>query len=448
MTKKSIEFRIFSEVMDTSLLKIAFKQLSNADVAVSETRTPDFNPAPHEIPVVCVNSLEEEVINNAFPYLNDNRSIIVVTDSEDIILASTLSRLGFRDIFVFPYELQKFKNHLSELVEEQLIANSKPSAGEQEIDFGSIIGNSPSFIETVKLARKVSRNNDVSVLILGETGTGKGLLARAIHENSIKANNPFVDIICTAIPGTLLESELFGFEKGAFTDAHERKIGLLELAEEGTVFLDEIGDLGLEIQAKLLKALDNKVIRRLGGVQDISIKARIIAATNRNLEKLVDQKLFRDDLYHRLNVITIKIPPLRERGKDIITLAEHFLSESAKKFNRENFKIDREAKEFLLNYSWPGNVRELKNAIERGVLLAESNSLMLKDFVSIQKNRTSIRAERTDKIMMELDFAGNDLESVTKIYAQEVLAKLDNNKTKTAKLLGISRPKLDKLLKQ
>ena len=448
MTKKSIEFRIFSEVMDTSLLKIAFKQLSNADVAVSETRTPDFNPAPHEIPVVCVNSLEEEVINNAFPYLNDNRSIIVVTDSEDIILASTLSRLGFRDIFVFPYELQKFKNHLSELVEEQLIANSKPAAGEQEIDFGSIIGNSPSFIETVKLARKVSRNNDVSVLILGETGTGKGLLARAIHENSIKANNPFVDIICTAIPGTLLESELFGFEKGAFTDAHERKIGLLELAEEGTVFLDEIGDLGLEIQAKLLKALDNKVIRRLGGVQDISIKARIIAATNRNLEKLVDQKLFRDDLYHRLNVITIKIPPLRERGKDIITLAEHFLSESAKKFNRENFKIDREAKEFLLNYSWPGNVRELKNAIERGVLLAESNSLMLKDFVSIQKNRTSIRAERTDKIMMELDFAGNDLESVTKIYAQEVLAKLDNNKTKTAKLLGISRPKLDKLLKQ
>ena len=448
MTKKSIEFRIFSEVMDTSLLKIAFKQLSNADVAVSETRTPDFNPAPHEIPVVCVNSLEEEVINNAFPYLNDNRSIIVVTDSEDIILASTLSRLGFRDIFVFPYELQKFKSHLNELVEEQLIANSKPAAGGQEIDFGSIIGNSPAFIETVKLARKVSRNSDVSVLILGETGTGKGLLARAIHENSIKANNPFVDIICTAIPGTLLESELFGFEKGAFTDAHERKIGLLELAEEGTVFMDEIGDLGLEIQAKLLKALDNKMIRRLGGVQDISIKARIIAATNRNLEKLVDQKLFRDDLYHRLNVITIKIPPLRERGKDIITLAEHFLSESAKKFNRENFKIDREAKEFLLNYSWPGNVRELKNAIERGVLLAEGNSLMLKDFVSIQKNRTSIRAERTDKIMMELDFAGNDLESVTKIYAQEVLAKLDNNKTKTAKLLGISRPKLDKLLKQ
>lgn len=447
MTRKSIEFKIFSEAMDTSLVKIAFKQLNNDDVNVTESDGSDFNISENEIAVICVKSLDEEIINKAFSYLNDSREILILTDSEDIMLASTLARLGFRDIFVFPFELQKFKNYLSELLELSIIRQSKPSIDGIESDFDKIIGVAPGFQDTVDLARKVSQNTDVSVLILGETGTGKGLLARAIHENSPKAGFPFVDIICTAIPGTLLESELFGFERGAFTDAKERKIGLMELAEQGTVFLDEIGDLELTIQAKLLKALDNKIIRRLGSVKDIHIEARIIAATNRNLEKLVEQKLFRDDLYHRLNVITIKIPPLRERGKDILILADHFIKESAKKYNKHHYKIDRELKEFLMSYTWPGNVRELKNSIERAVLLSDSATLNVKDFINLPKSKTSSKGVKSHNIHLELDFKEHDLDSITKAYAHEVLKKLDNNKSKTAQQLGISRPKLDKLLK-
>lgn len=446
MSKGSIEFRIYSEAMDTSLLKIAFRQIDLSNIAVIDGNVTDFNPSEREISVICVKSLEEEIINSAFSSLSDERKIIVVTDSEDIILASTLARLGFREIFVFPYELQKFKNHLAEVIEQEIVSAEKSGSEKRGTDFESIIGTSAEFQNTINLARKVARNTDVSILILGETGTGKGLLARAIHENSEKARAPFVDIICTAIPGTLLESELFGFEKGAFTDARERKLGLLELAEEGTVFLDEIGDLGLEIQAKLLKALDNKVIRRLGGVNDISINARIIAATNRNLEKLVEEKQFRDDLFHRLNVITIKIPPLRERGNDVIVLAEHFLRESAQKFNKPHFKVTNELKDFFLSYSWPGNVRELKNAVERGVLLSENNTLSAKDFFNASKGKSTVHSAKSNNILLDIDFQNNDLDSITKAYAQEVLKKMNNNKSKTAQILGISRPKLDKLL--
>jgi two-component system, NtrC family, response regulator AtoC len=447
MTGKSIEFKIFSESMDTSLVKIAFKQLDQDEVHVIESDSDNFDLNENEIAVICIKSLDEEIINKAFPYLNDNREIIILTDSEDIMIASTLARLGFREIFVFPFELQKFKNYLFELVELSLTRFSKFLRGDTESDFDKILGVSPAFQDTINLVKKVSQNTDISVLILGETGTGKGLLARAIHENSSKAKFPFVDIICTAIPGTLLESELFGFERGAFTDAKERKIGLMELAEEGTVFLDEIGDLELNIQAKLLKALDNKIIRRLGSIKDISIQARIIAATNRNLEKLVEQKLFRDDLYHRLNVITIKIPPLRERGKDILIMAEHFIKESSRKYNKPHQKIDRQLKEFLMSYTWPGNVRELKNSIERGVLLSDSNTLNIKDFINMPKGRVSSKGIKSQSIHLDLDFKEHDLDSITKAYAVEVLKKLNNNKSKTAQQLGISRPKLDKLLK-
>jgi len=447
MTKKSIEFKIFSESMDTSLVKIAFKQLNHRDVEVSESDGSNFELNENEIAVICVKSLNEEIINKAFSSFNDHPDIIMITDSDDIILASTLARLGFREIFVFPFELQKFKYYLTELIELTLISITKSAHGEIESDFDNIIGIAPAFQDTINLAKKVSQNTDISVLILGETGTGKGLLARAIHENSSKAKFPFVDIICTAIPGTLLESELFGYERGAFTDAKDRKIGLMELAEEGTVFLDEIGDLELNIQAKLLKALDNKIIRRLGSVKDISIQARIIAATNRNLEKLVEQKQFRDDLYHRLNVITIKIPPLRDRGKDILIIAEHFIKEASNRYNKPHRKIDRELKDFLMSYSWPGNVRELKNSIERAVLLSDFAPLNVKDFINVPKGKISSKGVKSQSIHLDFDFKDHNLDSIARAYAHEVMKKLNNNKSKTAQQLGISRPKLDKLLK-
>ena len=447
MITDNIEFKIFSDFMDTSLARIAFKQLNHPQVIVSESESDNFELAENEIAVICIKKLDEEIINKAYPLINDDHNIIILTDSEDIILAAALSRLGFKNIFVFPYELQKFKNFLAEFTEQALLSYAKTEEENNKSAFGKILGTSPALQETISLAKKVAQNPEVNILILGETGTGKGLLARAIHDSGLNYKFPFVDIICTAIPATLLESELFGYEKGAFTDAKDRKIGLMELAERGAIFLDEIGDLSFEIQAKLLKVLDNKVMRRLGGVKDISIEARIIAATNRDLPKLVEQKIFREDLYHRLNVVTIKIPPLRERGKDILFLADHFLRESSFKFNKPSFKIDKNLKDFLLNYSWPGNVRELKNAIERAVLLSDSHILNIKDLFSINDKKNYNKPQKSNFLHFEIDIMENDLDSISKAYAQEVLKKLKNNKSKTAIQLGISRPKLDKLLK-
>ena len=267
--------------------------------------------------------------------------------------------------------------------------------------------------------------------------------------------SPFIDIVCTAIPEELLESELFGYEAGAFTDARTRKIGLFELAEKGTLFLDEIGDLSLNIQTKLLRAIEKKVIKRLGGIHDIPINARIISATNRDLEVMVEQNRFRRDLYHRLNVVSIEIPPLRKRGADIILLANHFIKEFNEQFNKSIKKIDKDLQHFLMGYPWPGNVRELRNAIERAVLLNENGKLMLQDFsnlrTSVQVNFPEISenvALPDHIIRLDINYGSTGLRKLEIYYAREVLKKIGGNKTQAARLLGISRPKLDTLLKE
>jgi two-component system response regulator AtoC len=319
----------------------------------------------------------------------------------------------------------------------------------------SIIGESEKLIRAVNLARKVSEKSNANVLILGETGTGKGLFARAIHNNSPSNQFPFIDIVCTAIPETLLESELFGYEAGAFTNARSRKIGLFELADRGTLFLDEIGDLSNNIQKKLLRAIEKKVIKRLGGVTDIPVNARIISATNRDLESMVLKEQFRRDLFHRLNVVTIEIPSLKERPEDIVLLTNHFIEEFNKQFEKSIKKVDKDVQHFLKGYPWPGNVRELKNAIERAVLLSDKNKLELNDFTNLIRN---VPIEFKDKvyqddlsphlIRMDVNYGSTDLRKLQKHYAREVLKKLDGNKTQTARLLGISRPKLDTLIKE
>jgi two-component system response regulator AtoC len=260
--------------------------------------------------------------------------------------------------------------------------------------------------------------------------------------------------VCTAIPETLLESELFGYEAGAFTSARARKIGLFELADRGTLFLDEIGDLSNNLQTKLLRAIEKKVIKRLGGVVDIPINARIISATNRDLELMVEKNLFRRDLFHRLNVVSIEIPPLRARGEDVVHLANHFIEEFNRQFNKTIKKLDKDVQHLLMGYPWPGNVRELRNAIERAVLLSEDKKLQLKDFANLISNvfpkvdLNSISVEvPSNVIRLDINYGITNLRKLDKQYAREVLLKLGGNKTQTAKLLGISRPKLDTLLK-
>ena len=229
---------------------------------------------------------------------------------------------------------------------------------------------------------------------------------------------------------------------------------MFELAGKGTLFLDEIGDLSLNIQTKLLRAIEKKVIKRLGGVTDIPINARIISATNRNLEEMVEKKSFRRDLYHRLNVVSIEIPPLRERGEDIILLANHFIADFNKQFDKSTKKLDKDVQHFMLGYPWPGNVRELRNAIERAILLSDDAKLQLKDFSNLIKNVAIDSSEvletmnvPTHIIRMEVNYGSTDLKKVEKHYAHEVLMKLGGNKTQTARILGISRPKLDTLLR-
>jgi Nif-specific regulatory protein len=241
---------------------------------------------------------------------------------------------------------------------------------EKKYRINSIIGNSNKMREVFQMITQVSRSN-ATVLIRGESGTGKELVANAIHYNSLRAQSPFVKINCAAIPSNLIESELFGHEKGSFTGAIKMKKGKFELAHKGTIFLDEIGSVDLDVQVRLLRVLQEKEIERVGGYETIKTDVRVIAATNKNLEKAVDEGSFRGDLYYRLNVFPIYIPPLRERKTDILLLADHFLEKYAKENDKEISRLSTPAIDMLMRYHWPGNVRELENCIERAVLLCE-----------------------------------------------------------------------------
>jgi two-component system, NtrC family, response regulator AtoC len=379
--------------------------------------------------------------------------IIFILKEKDALLASTIIKWGYYDIFVFPYEYFKMIAYLKEIILNNSFLTRKNSFPETigDTNFDAILGNSPEILKILELSRKIADKKDINVLILGETGTGKGLLAKAIHKYAFGETSPFVDIICTSIPEALLESELFGYEPGAFTNAKNQKQGLFELADQGTLFLDEIGDLSITIQSKLLRTIEKKIIRRLGGVKDIPISARIISATNKDLRMQLENNLFRRDLFHRLNTVTLELPSLKNRGDDVLILADHFITHFNKIFNRNITKMTPELKDFILRYSWPGNVRELRNSFERAILLNEEDVLRLNHFSHLY-NYTPQR--KTDEdippqfVKLKFEYENVDLKQIDKLYAIEILKKMNGNKSKTAKQLGISRPKLDILLKQ
>lgn len=386
---------------------------------------------------------------------NEFRNAIFVINGGNASAVTNVARMGFSDIFAFPYEIYKFDSFISDKIQNQHFhAPDMPTNSINEVysDIDNICGVDPKSKELLKLAKKVAINPSANLILLGETGTGKGVMAKAIHNFSDKSNSPFIDIICTAIPSNLLESELFGYEKGAFTDAKTSKIGLFELAEDGTIFLDEIADLSLQLQSKLLRAIEKKYFRRIGGIKDIPINARIISATNRDLLEMINRKEFRQDLYYRLNVLSLEILPLRERRDDIIFFAEKFLNEFSERFGLKKLKFDKDAVDYLYNHNWPGNIRELRHAIERAILLSESEKLTRNSLQNSVKESNETRfftkAPLTGSNIVKLDvnYKHTDLNGVDIIYAREVLKREDGNKSRTAKLLGVSRPKLDKLL--
>ena len=370
--------------------------------------------------------------------------VLVMTAFADLDQAVRAMKSGAEYFFQKPFDLAQIATTLAR-IEEQLqlkkeVSNYRQLYGHAAAG-ATIVGISPQIIKVQRLIALLAKNLATTVLILGESGTGKELVASAIHRQS-SITGPLVEINSAALSETLLESELFGHEKGAFTDANRQKTGLFELAADGTIFFDEVAEMPLSIQAKLLKVLDSKRFRRLGGVVDITTNARFIGATNRDLQELVRKGLFREDLYYRINVMPINIPPLRARGKDCVILAEHFAEQLGTAMNKARVRISPQAMELIVNYNWPGNIRELKNIIERAIIFTEGADILPEHLP------TELRKAPAPPV-----FTGNaqktfSLREIEEQYISQVLLATNNNHARSAALLGISRSTLLARLKK
>jgi len=378
-----------------------------------------------------------------------DREIIVIMMSAYEILEKAVEamKLGAYDYLLKPFKLSELKTTVQRALETLSLRLRFLDAFEKEKQryyLGKIVAESQKMKDVLDIAARVARSDKTTVLLQGESGTGKELLARAIHYHSPRAEKPIVAINCAAIPENLLESELFGYEAGAFTDARRRKIGLLEKADEGTVFFDEIGDMSLALQAKVLRVLEDGTFTRLGGFQTIKVNVRIIAATNHDLARETERGRFRQDLFFRLNVVPINIPPLRERKEDIIPLALFFMEE----FNREikrNFKgIEPDAAQAMLNYSWPGNVRELRNTVERVMSLYNSETIQ-KNFLPQEIRQQALFSE--NELLTNLTSHWPTLEELEKSYIKKVLEHTSFNKSQAARILGLHPATLFRKLK-
>ena len=364
----------------------------------------------------------------------------VIGAAPDHRLAAAMFQRGARDYFALPDDLGLLRRTLER---ERGTATGRVDAAKFAADerrlsgFDAIVGGSPALTRTLDQARRVAQHRDVTVLIGGETGTGKELLARALHYDSPRAQAPFVEINCAAIPANLLESELFGHEKGAFTGAVGAKPGLMELAHGGTVFLDEIGNLPLDLQPKLLWALEGREIRRVGGQQTRKVDVRVIGATHIDLAAAVRRGEFREDLFYRLNVVALVLPPLRDREADIEVLAEAFTARLAAQYGLPVPVLDPAVRQQLRSHPWPGNVRELRNAIERALVLSPPGRLELLEMPARSP------AEPTGGGILPFPAT---IRQITQAAAQAMLDLVSGNKSEAARRLGISRPRLQRIL--
>ena len=367
-----------------------------------------------------------------------NTKVIIITGRGEKEHALRAVGKGAYDFFYKPIELDELKVvlkrafHVSQLEQEQRELRQRLSGD----TFEGMIGTSTKMQDIFSAIRKVA-TTDAPVLIRGESGTGKELVARAIHRLSIRASRPFIPINCSAIPENLIESELFGHEKGTFTGAHVQRKGRFEMAEGGTLFLDEIGDLPLTIQVKLLRFLQEKTIERVGGREQIEVDTRILAATNRDLEEAMRKSAFRDDLFYRISVINISLPPLRERNADIVLLAKTFLDRYANESKKKIKGFSSQVIEALERYAWPGNVRELENRIKRAVIMSEGKKITLEDL-----EMQSVAGVKENILLKDAR------EHLEKELILKAIARNENNLTKAASDLGISRPTLYDLMQK
>jgi DNA-binding NtrC family response regulator len=376
---------------------------------------------------------------------------VMVTGNVDVPSVLTALRSGAHDFIGKPVKLEELRVTLRNAVETRTLRREVKQARKERargFRFSEIIGESDPLKKAIDLAERVAASDVPTILLHGETGTGKDLFAKAIHFASERADYPYVAINCAALPATLIESELFGYEKGAFTDAKQRKEGLFEQAQGGTIFLDEIGEMELSLQAKLLRVLEEGTFRRVGGLKDIPIDARVIAASNKDLKNTGEEGNFRLDLYYRLAVIQIDIPPLRERGDDVLLLAQHYIDRANQKRRGDKLSgLSPEVAGIFKNYRWTGNVRELRNVIERASILEHDESVTTAHLPA-DMVKSSSPPPGESSVGFELPPEGIPLETVEIELAKQAMSRTGGNLTKAAKLLDISRDQLRYKLKK
>jgi DNA-binding NtrC family response regulator len=376
--------------------------------------------------------------------------VIMMTAYSDVQTAVSSMKSGAYDYINKPFELEELKLLIEKGLETKSLINEVRRLHRQQKEKyqnNHIYGVSPQIHYVKELIGMISKTLKTSVLIQGESGTGKELAANAIHYNSKRSEKPLMKINCSAIPDSLLESELFGFEKGAFTDAKNTKKGLFELADGGTVFLDEIGDMNPFLQSKILRVLEGQTFLRVGGEREIKVDIRIIAATNKDLEAMVREGLFRKDLYYRLKVMVVEMPPLRDRLEDILLLSNLFIEENNKEYKKNIKGLSEEGKKLLIQYSWPGNVRELKNVIERAMILSDQEVITPKHLPFELKQSEKHPSGNSENQLFAM---GDDLslEKMEEIHLSHVLKRLEWNKSKASKILGVSRATLRAKIKK
>ena len=412
--------------------------LSNPNQIVAELSRKEYNLVILDMNFSAgINSGNEGIywlgrIKESYPEL----SVVMITAYGDVDLAVKALKAGASDFILKPWDNEKLLATLKLAIQLNLSKNElrhlkdRESGLKKEInrDQREIIGSSSKILNVLKMARKVART-DANVLITGENGTGKELIAKEIHRLSDRADELLVSVDMGAIPETLFESELFGHVKGAFTDARESRQGKFELADKGTLFLDEIGNISFHLQSKLLAAIENRKVTRIGSNDPIATDIRLICATNKNLVNMVSENLFREDLLYRINTIQIELPPLRERGNDIIELADFFLKKFMLKYNKGELRINHQAYDKLLRYSWPGNIRELQNTIEKAVILSETNTIKPDDLYLKPAGDISPESLPT-------------LEAMEEKLISMAIEKNNGNLTAAAEQLGITRQTL------
>jgi DNA-binding NtrC family response regulator len=413
----------------------------NGETAISlaESESPDLVLLDVHLPDK--NGLE---VLKAIKEWNPRAAVIIMTAYGVLEDAVAALRLGAYDFVSKPLNFEELRTTIANALETVKLRQEVRHFRDRDrkrFNFENLVGESEPIKNAIALIKKVAASPATTILFQGESGTGKDLFAKAIHFYSSRGDRPFLAVNCAALPENLVESELFGYERGAFTDARQQKKGLLELADGGTLFLDEIGEMPPGLQAKLLRVLEEQSFKRVGGVQDVRVDVRVIASSNREVKKMVDDGKFRLDLFYRLNVMTITLPPLRERGDDVKLLCRHFVTEYNARFGKNILGLTPEAERLLSLYHWPGNVRELKNLIERAMILEEGTHIGA-GALPIDVAEFSPGASDAALPDIALPEKGTSLEKVEEELIRQALSRTRGNQTRAAKLLNISRDAL------